>query len=327
MSKLPIVTLCLLLFSLTFVSAQHEHFAGFKWREKQSDHFTLRAKSTNHDPARKYAEKVWDECVRVMPGLTDDFAKNEFRTPGGSEGSDTAPYRFTVYLVGTGKDYTNILNEEQQRSGWDVNRLRTCRIARNFADPQNRYYVLCKADPARTGGGGERDLTPSFVHGCSTAILKGRSLSGNMPFWFTAGWGYYVEHRIFRLCRVYYLDFENYYKNNDNVEIKKGAVLGPEDAWTNALKKMCKQGIRETLDKISKVSILSLTPNQSGYMFALTYFLVSTDERIEKYRKLIAESRGGTKITKELLLEVYGYKDDAALEMDWYDFMESRDFR
>jgi hypothetical protein len=90
---------------------------------------------------------------------------------------------------------------------------------------------------------------------------------------------------------------------------------------------MCRKEIRETLDSVCKAAILSLTPNQSGYIFALTYFLVSTDENITKYQKLVERSRQGEKITKSVLLEVYGYEDDAALEKDWYEFMESRDFR
>ena len=62
-------------------------------------------------------------------------------------------------------------------------------------------------------------------------------------------------------------------------------------------------------------------------IFALTYFLVSSDENIAKYRKLVERSRQGETITKSVLLDVYGYEDDAALEKDWYEFMESRDFR
>ncbi|HCQ37941.1 MAG TPA: hypothetical protein DIV39_02205, partial [Verrucomicrobiales bacterium] len=97
------------------LSAQHQHFKNLEWRERLTDHFALRAKGTNHDPARRYAEKIWDECVRVMPGLEEDFGKNKFRTPGGAPGSDAAPYRFTVYLVGSGHDYTAILEQQQQR--------------------------------------------------------------------------------------------------------------------------------------------------------------------------------------------------------------------
>ena len=307
------------------LSAQHQHFKNLEWRERLTDHFALRAKGTNHDPARRYAEKVWDECVRVMPGLEEDFGKNKFRTPGGAPGSDTAPYRFTVYLVGSGHDYTAVLEQQQQRSGWDANQLQSCRITRNYGDPETRYQVLCKADPERSAGGGT-DLTPVFVHGTAATILKGRSLSGTLPFWMSAGWGYYVEHRIFRLCRVHYIDFKTYYAN-EKADFKRGATLEPDEPWPSPLKKMCRKEIREALDSVCNAQILSLTPNQSGYIFALTYFLVSTDENITKYQKLIERSRQGEKITKSILLEVYGYEDDATLEKDWYEFMESRDFR
>ena len=67
----------------TLAPAQHQHFEGFKWRERQTDHFTMRSSGTSHDPASRYAEKVWDECLRIMPGLEEDFAQNKFRTPGG----------------------------------------------------------------------------------------------------------------------------------------------------------------------------------------------------------------------------------------------------
>ena len=90
---------------------------------------------------------------------------------------------------------------------------------------------------------------------------------------------------------------------------------------------MCKKDIRETLETVCKAEILTLTPNQSGYIFALTYFLVGNDENIAKYRKLVERARQGETITKSVLLDTYGYEDDDALEADWYEFMESRDFR
>ncbi len=325
MKKLPVSLFFIATLSAPAVLAQHQHFENFEWRERLTDHFALRAKGTNHDPARRYAEKVWDECVRVMPGLEEDFSKNKFRTPGGSTGADTAPYRFTVYLIGSGLDYTTILEQQQKRSGWDANRLQSCRITRNYGDPQNRYRVLCKADPERSTGGGT-DLTPVFVHGTAATILEGRAVTGNLPFWMTAGWGYYVEHQIFRLCRVHYIDFKTYYAD-EKAEFKRGATLGPNEDWPSPLKKMCKKDIRETLDTVCKAQILTLTPNQSGYIFALTYFLVGNDENIAKYRKLVERARQGEKITKSVLLETYGYEDDEALETAWYEFMESRDFR
>ena len=325
MKRLPATLLSLAILSAPAVLAQHQHFENFEWRERLTDHFALRAKSTNHDPARRYAEKVWDECVHVMPGLEEDFSKNKFRTPGGASGADTAPYRFTVYLIGSGLDYTTVLEQQQRRSGWDANQVQSCRITRNYGDPQNRYRVLCKADPEKSAGG-ETDLTPVFVHGTAATILEGRGLTGNLPFWMTAGWGYYVEHRIFRLCRVHYIDFKTYYAN-EKADFKRGATLEPNEDWPGPLKKMCKKDIRETLDTVCKAKILTLTPNQSGYIFALTYFLVGNDENIAKYRKLVERARQGEPITKPVLLDTYGYEDDAALEADWYEFMESRHFK
>ena len=325
MKRLPATLLFLATLSAPAVLAQHQHFENFEWRERLTDHFALRAKSTNHDPARRYAEKVWDECVHVMPGLEEDFSKNKFRTPGGASGADTAPYRFTVYLIGSGLDYTTVLEQQQRRSGWGANQVQSCRITRNYGDPQNRYRVLCKADPEKSAGG-ETDLTPVFVHGTAATILEGRGLTGNLPFWMTAGWGYYVEHRIFRLCRVHYIDFKTYYAN-EKADFKRGATLEPNEDWPGPLKKMCKKDIRETLDTVCKAQILTLTPNQSGYIFALTYFLVGNDENIAKYRKLVERARQGGTITKSVLLDTYGYEDDAALEADWYEFMESRHFK
>ena len=325
MKRLPASLLFLATLSAPTVLAQHQHFENFEWRERLTDHFALRAKGTNHDPARRYAEKVWDECVHVMPGLEEDFSKNKFRTPGGASGAATAPYRFTVYLIGSGLDYTTVLEQQQRRSGWGANQVQSCRITRNYGDPQNRYRVLCKADPEKSAGG-ETDLTPVFVHGTAATILEGRGLTGNLPFWMTAGWGYYVEHRIFRLCRVHYIDFKTYYAN-EKADFKRGATLEPNEDWPGPLKKMCKKDIRETLDTVYKAQILTLTPNQSGYIFALAYFLVGNDENIAKYRKLVERARQGGTITKSVLLDTYGYEDDAALEADWYEFMESRHFK
>ena len=73
-------------------NAQHAHFPAGKWKEKKSDHFTLRIDSTNADPAARNAEKVWEVCVAVLPGMKQDFEKNEFRTPSGGEASDDAPF-------------------------------------------------------------------------------------------------------------------------------------------------------------------------------------------------------------------------------------------
>jgi hypothetical protein len=321
--RIPLVSLVLGPFAL---EAQDQHFPEMKWKERELEHFTLRADGTSHDPARRYAEEVWEECEEVFPGIAEDFAGNGFRTPGGGRGAGEAPYRFTVYLVGSGHAYGQLLEADKERNGWNENHIRSCRITRSYNDPQNRYRVLCKADPESSGGGGERDLTPSFVHGTASALLSSQCQSGNLPFWFTAGWGYYVEHRLFDLCRVYYLDFEAYYARDD-AEIIRGGALGHEDPWPPAIRKLCRKDVRESLEKVCTADIITLSPNQSGYIFALTCFLVSSDERVGHYNELIEESRQGGEIDKDTLLSTYGYDSDEAFEADWYDFLESSKFK
>jgi len=306
--------------------SQIAHFPDLDWKEKLTDHFAIRTRGTGTDPARRYAEKVWDECLEVLPGLEPDFADNKFRTPGGNPGSEDSPYRFTVYLVGSGGDYRRMIDTDAGRNGWNDNTKRSCMITRNYADPHNRYTVFCKADPENSGGGGETDLTPVFIHNTASTILEGRSESSRLPFWMTAGFGYYVEHMITDRCRVYYIDFQAYYQAND-AELVRGGVLGPDVEWPDAVQRLCKKDVRESLKSVCNASILHVTPNQSGYIFALTYFLVSDEERVKKYRQLVAHARDGKDIDKDLLLETYGYADDDALEEDWYEFIESRKFK
>ena len=47
-----------------------------------------------------------------------------------------------------------------------------------------------------------------LVHNLGTALMKSRTHQANLPFWMTAGMGYYAEHMVFDRCSIYYLDFE-----------------------------------------------------------------------------------------------------------------------
>ncbi|MDB4494965.1 hypothetical protein N9217_01475 [Akkermansiaceae bacterium] len=67
--------------------------------------------------------------------------------------------------------------------------------------------------------------------------------------------------------------------------------------------------------------------NESGYIFALNYFMVSTNERTKKYQGFITSIRAGAKPTKDLLLKTMGYGDDASFEKDWYEWMMSSKFK
>ena len=220
-----------------------------------------------------------------------------------------------------------MLDTDQQRHGFSHNTLRSIRTTRSYRDPQNRYHVLCKVDPDASGGGDEKEMSAIFIHATGSNLLEGRARSNKLPFWMTAGFGYYIEHLLTRSCRVYYVDFEEYYQNNQDAEIVRGGALGPDKPWPGAVKALCKKDVRESLEEVCSADIITLSPNESGYIFALTHFLVSTEDRVANYRRLVAAAREGKEVTKELLLITYGYEDDAALEADWYDYLESSKFK
>ncbi len=311
--------------AITPLVAQESHFDGWKWKERETDHFLIRAESTGYDPASRHAEKLWEVVVEVLPGLEKDFSENLFRTPDGAKGAESPPYRHTVYLLGKGDDFNRLVGIDAGRNGWDANTVRMTRHTANYADPRYRYGVFCKADPNQSAGG-DRDVTAVFAHSTGSTLLSGRSRSKRLPFWMTAGFGYYVEHRLFDRCRVHYLDFEAYYKEND-AELKRSETLGPDKDWPGVLRRLCKDDKRVSLEDVCTAQILTLSPNESGYIFALTCFLVRDEEARKKYQTLVAHARDGKTVDRSRLLETYGYDDDAALEAEWYEWVESRQFK
>ena len=129
--------------SAVLQAAIPNHFEGWKWKEKETAHFLLRADGTSFDPASRYAEKVWEVVVEVLPGLEKEFADNAFKTPGGGEAAEGKPYRHTVYLLGKGDDFSSLVDIDKDRNGWDPNSVRMVRQTGNYADPQFRYGVFC----------------------------------------------------------------------------------------------------------------------------------------------------------------------------------------
>lgn len=314
---------------LTLASAQTAHFPDLEWKEKEEDHILIRTHKTSTDPARKYAEMTYEVLEAILPGLTADFAQNEFRTPGGAEAGANDKFRFTTYLVDTGADFHRLVMTEAKRSNWPAGNVQVVNQVGNFTDSENRYLVICKSDPMETGGGKGQDRTPILVHNTGSLLMKGRSRQANLPFWMTAGMGYYAEHMVLKKCSVAYLDFDGHYRQepDDKVEIRRGAALKLGTDWARTLKDLCKKGNRVSLAKTLAAEILSLSPNESGYVFALTYYLVSDEDQAKKYQSFLKAIREGETPDAELLLKTYGFADEGAFETAWYEWMESRKFK
>lgn len=295
----------------------------------------MRSNETNHDPARKYGKRVWKEMVEILPGLTQDFEKGEFRTSTGELASENEErFRFTVYLIGDGQTYKDCVRSDAERFNISEDRQKLMMQTGNYRDRLNRYLVLCKVDPKSTDDGPERDKTAVFAHSTAAMLVSGQARSTQVPFWMKAGIGYYAEHALFSKCRVLYLDFEKYYESDRSGETIKGGTLGPNDSWTRAVRTLSKKGKRVSLLSVMNAQITTLSPNQSGYIFALTSFLVSDDQKKKNYQQLIMKirdlkpsNRGRIEVTEDLLLDTYGYDDIESFEKDWYAFVESSKFK
>lgn len=307
---------------------QKEHFPSIKWKERETDHFMLRSFHTDHDPARKLAKRVWKEMSEIIPSLVTDFEKKEFRTPGGADPSKGEQFKYTVYLVADGNTFHEVVQADAKRNNWSIDQVNLTKQVGNYADPHNRFMVICKTDALSSGRGDEQDKSAIFVHIAGSNFLKGQARTGKQPFWMGAGIGYYLEHLVFKKCRVLYLDFDKYYASEDGkAETVKGGTLGPQNAWPPVIRKLCKKDKRVSLQGVMETKITMLTPNESGYIFALTHFMVSNEERLVKYQAFVAAVRDGEEATKELLLESFGYDDDEEFEKEWYDFLESSKFK
>lgn len=326
---MKVFLLMTLLLSPGVVVCQVDHFPETKWKEKELDHFMIRSNGTNSDPTRKYGEKTFEVMIEILPGLKEDFEKNGFRTPGGQNVGKEDQFRFTTYLVGSGDVFHQCVMTDATRYNWPGGNVQITKQVGNYLDPQNQYLVICKTDPQSSHGGQDQDRKEILVHSLGTALMKGRTRQAKLPFWMTAGMGYYAEHMVFKRCAIYYLDFEAYYQANPDakVDARQGGTLGPQEAWPIVLRKLCKDGKRVSLEKTITAAVITLSPNESGYMFALNYFMVSTEERTKLFQNLITAIREGKPASKELLLETYGYADDAAFEADWYEWMMSSKFK
>ena len=321
---LPLLSIALTLSAI----GQTEHFPNIKWKERETDHFMMRAHSTSHDPARKMAKRVWEEMSEILPSLINDFEKKEFRTPNGDDPSQGDQFKFTVYLIADGHTFHEMIQVDAKRNNWTPDYVNLTKKVGTYRDPQNRYLVINKTSATSSGGGRETDKTAVFVHSSGAQFVSGQTRQAKLPFWLSAGMGYYLEHIILKRCSVHYLDFEKYYESEGgDAETVKGGTLDAEKAWPSAIRKLSKKGKRVSLEKVINAQITTLSPNETGYIFALTHFMVSDEERLKKYQAFVAAVRSGKKPTKELLLESFGYADDAALEKEWYEFLESTKFK
>lgn len=314
-----ILNLMLMALFVVPAMAQIDHFPNHRWKETKTEHFTIRTLSTSPSVAKKYAEKVWEICDRTMPGLKEEYANNTFKTPDGASGSDDKPYRFTIYLVKRIYPFTEMVDKVVKNMGdRAAGYKKLCLETKMLSDSKHRYVVFCLEDR-------QSELDALLVHSVASSILAGHGRMKKLNFFHTAGFGYYVEHLIFKKCRVHYLDFSQYY---ENVEVVRGAVLDGKSSWTKPIQKMVKRGVvTPRIGELFGTDVAQLNPPRSGLLFALAHFMCHSDENVKKHHAYLNKLREGESPSVELILECYGYENASAFNTAFKEYILSREFR
>ncbi|MBT8043626.1 MAG: hypothetical protein KJO79_01645 [Verrucomicrobiae bacterium] len=314
-----LVLFALLMLSPGVTHAQVEHFPNQKWRETKTDHFTIRTQGASAAGAKRLAEKVWEICERTMPGIKEEYANNTFQTPTGASGSDDKPYRFTIYIVKRIYPYQEMVEKVAQDMGdRAAGYKRLCMETKTFSDRQHRYAVFCLED--RQG-----DIEALLAHSVASSMLAGHGRMKGRNFFHTAGYGYYVEHLLFKKCRIHYLDFSRYY---EDVEMVRGEVLDAKSPWTRPLKKMVRKGdVKPRLRDLVGTDVAELNPPRSGLLFALAHYMCHEPENTKKHHAYMNKLRAGASVSMELILESYGFENEKAFNTAFTGYILSRKFR
>ena len=325
---LPITATCALLLSPAIADDDRPfQFTSHDLRAKKTDHFLIKYNGKKLDPAKSFAEDTWDACAKVMPNLEADF-KNKFRAPAASRNRRDFPkpdevFRYRIYMIDTNPVYVDLMLEHlarrPNRPGIDTHRALLQRVGM-FEDFENRYLV----QDINGGRGGAREV--QMVHGLASSLLQGQARQGHLPLWLGAGIGYYIEYEMFERCRVFYLDFSAYYKGEGG-KVNQGEILDGDTPWTKPLRKLARAGKTEKLNAVIGAEVSTMTPQISGYIFALTSFMLSTEGRAQSYHRMISEIAGGQSPSLAHLLKCFGYDSAAGFESDWYKFVGSAKFR
>lgn len=304
-------------------------FKEVRFKEKKTDHFTIYSSEKEWEPAHPYAEKTWDLIDGIFPiTFRADYERQKFAAPDKGPnrsdfGQSDGAFRYRIYFAQSDEEYGIMSGQyaatlpEDQQARFAATAPRTG----NFEDDLGNRWMVIKKDPIDP-----RSYNNLLVHGLAGQLTSGHAQMRGLPLWLSAGIGYWAENKLFKSCAVLYLDFEQYYGEKGN--ITEGDILDSTSAWAKPIRNLCRKGTRYTVADVVHAEVSSLTPELSGYTFALVSFLVEEDARRRKFHKMLYDQReGAQEITPEMLVESIGYPSAEAFEKEWYAYIMSNAFK
>jgi len=305
-------------------------FTEIDFKQKDTDHFSIHSSARKFEPAEGHAEKAWDLMSAVYKDtLKADFEQMQFAAPNKERNradfsSADSKFRYRIYFAQNEDEFTKMMDQyaatmDGQRQARFV--ALTPQLG-NFDDIDNRWLVIFK-QPGRA----DASYGNVLVHKLAANLTASQTRRRTVPLWLAAGTGYWMENQLFKRCQVHYLDFQQYYADQEG-EVTKSDILDSRSTWSNPVRNLCRKGTRFGVVDVLTAEPGNLSPELSGYVFAFTAFLLSTEDRRQKFQNMILAQRDAPdRMREETVVSAMGYDSVEKMEEDWYKYILSNDFK
>ncbi len=174
-----------------------------------------------------------------------------------------------------------------------------------------------------------KDFDPFQTHVISSALFTKQiggisSISGSGYFAISTGHAYYKEIRLAQKTETNLISKEY----DAGIGSKSGFADGT--SWANSLKKLVKkEEIKPDIIKTLAIKDASeLDPNKLVTMYALSYYLQSTQKHIANYAKLVRIINTSDQIPAPTeMAKIFGFETVEAFQADWIEFIKSKNFK
>ncbi|MGJ8657882.1 MAG: hypothetical protein ACSHX6_15650 [Akkermansiaceae bacterium] len=174
-----------------------------------------------------------------------------------------------------------------------------------------------------------KDWNSFQTHVISSALLREQlggisSISANGYFTIITGHAFYKEIQLTKKTETNLLSREY----EGEIGSKKGFDDGT--AWAKSLQKLVKKGdwVPKLEQTLNIQSAIDLDPEKLVTMYALSYYMQSTQPRIAAYAKLARRINTSSQVPAvSEIVKFFGFETVEEFEKDWIEFIKSRDFR
>lgn len=149
-------------------------------------------------------------------------------------------------------------------------------------------------------------------------------ISGAGYFAISTGHAYYKEIQLTKKTQT------NLISKEYDVGIGSKSGFADGTSWAKSLKKLVKkEEVKPDILKILSMKDASeLDPNKMVTMYALSYYLQSTQKRIASYAKFVRRINTSDQIpAPSEMAKMFGFDSVEAMQKDWIEFIVSKDFK